>query len=55
MYNNERKIKIALGQKKFVIIVDHDRINTDPMFLKIMRYSGEIIQKIHTQNQSMQC
>jgi hypothetical protein len=46
MYNNQKKRKITLGkrkitlwQKKFVISVDHDRINNDPMFLKLRRDS----------------
>jgi hypothetical protein len=58
MYNNQRKRKITLGQRKitlqqkqFVINVDHDRINNDPMFLNLRRDSGE---RIHTQNQSME-
>jgi hypothetical protein len=62
MYNNQRKRKITFGQRKitlgkkqFVITVDHDRINSDPMFLKLRRDSREILKIIHTQNQSMQC
>jgi hypothetical protein len=50
MYNNQRKINITLGQKQFVITVDHDRIKSDPMFLKLRRDSKEILQRIHTQN-----
>jgi hypothetical protein len=44
MYSNQRKRKINLGQRKitlglnkFMISVDHDRINNDPMFLKLIR------------------
>jgi hypothetical protein len=39
MYNNQRKKKrkITLGKKQFVIIVDHDRINNDPMFLNLRK------------------
>jgi hypothetical protein len=48
MYHNHRKRNITLGQKKSVIIVDNDRINNDPMFLKIKRDSRVILQRIHT-------
>jgi hypothetical protein len=51
MYNNQKKRKITLGQrkitlwqKKFVIIVDHDRINNDPMILNLRRGSMQRIQ-----------
>jgi hypothetical protein len=51
MYSNQIKRKITLGQRKitlgkkqFVIIVDHDRINNDPMFLNLNRCS---MQRIH--------
>jgi hypothetical protein len=39
-----------LQHNQFMINVDHDRINNDPMFLNIRRDRGE---RIHTQNQSM--
>jgi hypothetical protein len=46
MYNNQKKRKITLWQKQFVIIVDHDRINNDPMTLNLRRGS---MQRIHVQ------
>ena len=55
MYSNQKKRKITLGhkkitlgQKKIVTIVDHDRINNDPMILKLRR--GRI-QRIHVQKE----
>jgi hypothetical protein len=44
MYNKQIKREMTLGKKKFMITVDHDRINSDPMFLKLKRGS---MQRIH--------
>jgi len=54
MYNNQRKRMITLGQKQFLITVDHNRIKSDTMFLNLKRDSEEILQRIHTHNQSME-